>query len=86
VAKQNVTWRPKPSYESMTVLKLLPDGILAWRGRTPVGQEKDWVLSGSATAEGGVGRVPRAVNEKALWLEAGSSAIYGNSEVFHAGR
>jgi hypothetical protein len=60
--------------------------ILDRRARTPVCLEKRLapLLPESATEEDGVGRVHFFVNEKALWLEAGRSVIYGNSEVFRA--
>jgi hypothetical protein len=55
--------------------------------QNPAGHEKRPSLSlpESTPVDGDMGRMPCAVNEKALWPRAGRSAIYGDSEVFHAG-
>ena len=60
--------------------------ILERRPQNPVRHEKHLAYrSPSLRVDGGIGSGSCVVIEKALRLEAGCSAIYRNSEVFHAG-
>jgi hypothetical protein len=81
-----MTWHSKSTFRNITLLGWLAGVILDRRARTPVRQEKRVAPSipKSATEEGRIGRVTSFATEKALRLEAGRSAIYGNSEVFRA--